>query len=99
MVFGAANWSCAGEFCAYWSENGPCAAENPSTAIRYVVPATALKVTLDCRVPLVSSLEATEARVPKLLPVKTCKVVSKAASRRLKLVGPFSGAVQEYQTL
>ena len=71
----------------------------PSTAIRYVVPAAALKLTLDCRVPLKSSFEAIDASVPKLLPVNTPSVVSKAASRRLKLVGPLSGAVQEYQTV
>ena len=34
MTAGDAKSSFAGEFCAYWSENGPCAALNPSTAIR-----------------------------------------------------------------
>ena len=95
---GDAKLSLTGEFWAYWSENGPCADAKPSTAIRYVVPAAALKLTFDCRVPLKSSFEATDASVPKLLPVNTWSVVSNAASRRLKLVGPLSGAVQEYQT-
>ena len=60
--------------------------------------AVALNVTLDCGVPLKSSLHATDTSAGKLPPVKTPSSVSNAASRRLNDVGPLSGATHEYQT-
>src|SRR5689334_14926866 len=55
IVVGVAKLSLAGEFCAHCMVKAPVSELKPSTAIRYVVPAVALKVTFDWEVPLNSS--------------------------------------------
>ena len=72
----------------------------PSTPIAYLVPATALNVTLLVKVPPEgeSSLAATELREETEEPVNTPMIVSKLLPRVEIVTLPEAGAVQNHQT-
>jgi hypothetical protein len=80
----------------------PCAAPvpslKPSTAIRYVVPATAVNPTWLWRSEPASSLLATRVRAPTVLPVYAASSVSNVLPNVSIVTGAVTLAVQLYQS-
>src|SRR5204863_236519 len=76
----------------------PVAPPKPSTAMRYVVPATAVKATRLVWLPPPSSSLATVVRPATPAPLYSDLVVSKALPMVSMVVAPAAGAVQDHQT-